>query len=668
MSANAVRAGKADVEIGVRDKLDKGLKAAAKNLRSFAKSAATIGAAVAGGGAAILAPLTAATAAFMGNGDALSKLSDRTGASVESLGELTYAAEQSGASAEDLQSGFASMAKTLLKGDEESKKTVATLQRMGVSMEELEAMTPDERFTRLADAIAGVSDPTEQAALAARVFGGAGQALLPMLKEGAAGMDALRQRARDLGLVMSGEDAAAATLLGDLWDDVGKIASRLGDIIGATLAPVLIPLVDWFIGLASAAAKWLDANRPLVIMVAQFAVALIAAGAVIVGIAGAAMGLSFVFTGLSVALGMVGTVMAALGTVVGAVLSPLGLIIAAVIAATAAWVTFTDSGSSTLDWLVSTVMGAWERIQAVFGGILAALKSQEWGLAAEIAWESIRLAFVTGVNAAASVFELLGETAGETFRGIAGALLAGDWSGAAAIAWASLKLAFYSGIASVTTAWDEFWTGLWISMDSAWTTMREGLTTAIGWIAKQLVKLWGLFDQELNVDAVIATLEEDTQRKRDNLRSDLESRNGARADALSKELAETEAKLADLRAARQAALDTSAATIGRDPLNADTGKLDDLLKRANALAGQAIDGASKPAEPDVEPAAAAVETAAKDTAGPTGTFSARNLGAVFGPDRVAIDQLKAAQELVRLNADIAKTMHLISRSRAVYAR
>jgi hypothetical protein len=232
-----------------------------------------------------------ATAAFLGNGDALSKLSDRTGVAVESLSELTYAATQSGASQEDLQAAFRGMAKTMLAGDEEAKATLATLEKMGISMSDLAAQTPEQRFNTFAAAIAGVSDETERAALAARVFGSAGEALLPMLKEGTAGMDTLRKRAQELGLVMSGEDAAAATLLGDLLADIWSIAGRLGDIIGGALAPVLIPLAEWFIDIAKASTKWLDANRDLIVTVAKVAAVVVGVGSVITGIATAALGL-----------------------------------------------------------------------------------------------------------------------------------------------------------------------------------------------------------------------------------------------------------------------------------------------------------------------------------------------------------------------------------------
>jgi hypothetical protein len=666
-SSKDVRAGGAHVEIGVRDRLDKGLQSAAKRLRTFAKGAASIGAAVGGAGAAVAGPLLAMTARFLGNGDALSKMSDRTGVSVEALSELGYAATQSGASAEDLQGGFTAMSKMMLKGDEESKKTLATLDRMGVSFEELQTLSPEERFNRLADAIADVSDPTEQAALAARVFGGAGESLLPMLKEGADGMDELRQRARDLGLVMSGEDAAAATTLGDLWDDIGKIASRLGDIIGGALAPVLIPLADWFVNAAGAVAKWMDANRPLIVTIAKVAAVLMGVGAVITGIATAALGLSFVFSGLSAALGIGAAIMGAIGTVSSAVLSPIGLTVVAIVAATAAWFSFTATGKSTLDWIVSSLMGAWTQIQAVFGGITAALSSGEWALAAEIAWESIRLVFVNGVNAAAGILDMLSGTAGETFRGIAAALLNGDWSGAAAIAWESLKLAFFTGTASVTGAWDEFTTGLMIGLDSAMTWIQDKFQAAVGWIAKQLVQLWGLFDQDIKVDAVLQTLEEDQGRKRKQLQQDLESRNGQRAEALTKDLAATEARLAELRTARKAALDESAKTVGPNPLNADRTKLDNLLERANNLAGDAMNAATQ-TPPDKLPGFSPDQLAASSdkSSGLIGTFSGRNLGAAFGPDRVPIEQLQAAKAAVEQLASVNRVLHLMSRQKAVY--
>lgn len=689
MSANSVRAGGAHVEIGVKDKLAAGLNGAAKRLRSFAGMAAGMGAAVVGAGTAILAPLIGATAKFLENGDALSKLSDRTGVSVESLSELSYAATQSGASMDDLQNGFSGMAKMMLKGDEESKKTVATLERMGVSMASLDKMSPEQRFTRLADAIANVQDPTEQAALAARMFGGAGQQLLPMLRSGADGMDALRQRAKDLGLVMSGEDAAAATTLGDLWGDLLKVAGRLGDIVGGALAPVLIPLADWFVNVAASVGKWVDANRPLIVTIAKMAAVVVGIGGVLTGIAAAAMGLSFVFSGLAAAVSFAGTLFAGIGTVLAAIVSPVMLAVAAIVAAGVAFFTFTESGQAMWATIQTTLFQAYAWVKEVFGGIYNAIASGNLGLAAEIAWTAVKVAFFNGVAAVQGIFagmlitisslaNWFGETFGaiadfvsETFAGISNALSTGDWAGAATIAWQSIKLAFLTGVAEVSRIWHEFTTGLMIGLDSAATSLRKTFGDATGWIAKQLVKLWGFFDKELKVDAVLETLEEDTQRKRDALTKDLDNRNSERATALSQQLADTEAKLQELRTARSASLE-EAATAAKDKpslLHANTDKLASLLDQANQLANTAMDSATKPPPEKPQPGPDELATAAgvdESTSGLVGTFSGRNLGSMFGPDRVDIQQLQAAQKAIEQRESMLRLLSNMARHRAVY--
>ena len=114
-----IEAGKAVVRVEAnRSRLGAGLAAAQKQLQSFAAGAAKIGAVGLGGAAAVLAPLTAAVKQFADTGSQLDDMSQRTGASVEALSGLGYAAKMSGAELEDVEKGLRTMQKGLAAGDE----------------------------------------------------------------------------------------------------------------------------------------------------------------------------------------------------------------------------------------------------------------------------------------------------------------------------------------------------------------------------------------------------------------------------------------------------------------------------------------------------------------------------------------------------------------------
>ena len=108
--AKGVRAGSAYVELLADDSaLQKGLKKAEQSVKQFGVSVGKIGAGLAGIGAAITAPLIAATNTFADTGSALNDMSDRTGVSVERLSELGFAAEQTGTSMETVEGGIRKM-------------------------------------------------------------------------------------------------------------------------------------------------------------------------------------------------------------------------------------------------------------------------------------------------------------------------------------------------------------------------------------------------------------------------------------------------------------------------------------------------------------------------------------------------------------------------------
>ena len=184
--------------------LDKGesrlnkFKGGATKIFGAVKKAAT-GLAI-GGAAALVGFGVAAVKNFADVGDQLDKMSKRTGFSVESLGELKFAAEQSGASLETVEKGAKRMASTILDAQMGLSTAVDAFDALGIKADELKGKSPEEQFQIMANALAGVEDASTKAALAQDVFGRAGTELLPLFNAGEKGMAALRDQAKSLGI------------------------------------------------------------------------------------------------------------------------------------------------------------------------------------------------------------------------------------------------------------------------------------------------------------------------------------------------------------------------------------------------------------------------------------------------------------------------------------
>jgi hypothetical protein len=254
-----IKAGGAYIALGMKDAgLFSGLRGAMSNLASTAKGFAVVGAAGIGAAAAIGG---VALKAFMDAGSALQDMHDRTGISVEALGELQHAAEMGGADLETLEGGIVKMQKALGKSGDVAKPMQAALKEIGLEAAALQKMSPEQQFDAIAKGVGKVSDPTKKAALAMTFFGKSGAKLLPMIKD----MEALRKEARDMGFVMSAEGASNAETLGDKLDNLWKTV-RFGAItIGEILAPAMLKLVEIIQPIATSVLKWMQSIRDAIL-------------------------------------------------------------------------------------------------------------------------------------------------------------------------------------------------------------------------------------------------------------------------------------------------------------------------------------------------------------------------------------------------------------------
>ena len=331
-SGKGIRAGKAFVELGVDDRIAKGLRAAEKRLKAFGAGVRSLGTQLAALGGAIITPLLGAAKVFAGAGDTLDKMAGRTGVSVEALSELGFAAEQSGADLETLEAGLRKMQRSINDAAEGMQTAVDALAALGLSVQALQDLTPEQQFKLIADRLSKIEDPTTRAALAMELLGKSGTRLLPLLKDGAAGIEALQQQARDLGLTISTQSAKDAALLTDTLNILWRTLKQAAFTIGAAVAPTLIDLANRATRVVVVVTNWLTQNKALIVTVLKVAaavtavgIALIAAGTLISGI-GAVFGwLAAVVTGIGAAFGAIGTALAAM-------LSPIGLVITAVVA------------------------------------------------------------------------------------------------------------------------------------------------------------------------------------------------------------------------------------------------------------------------------------------------------------------------------------------------
>ena len=252
-SSRAIEAARAFVKIFVDDTpLKRGLSTLTTRLAGAAKGVAGIAAslgtaAVAGGIGLIVSGMSAAAASVWRFSEAAAGIDDiaqRTGASAESLSQLRYAAEQSGANLEAVEKGMRKLGDVTTQAAGGSKSAAAALASVGLSAEQLLAMPVEDRFLAVAQGISQIQDPAAQASVAMDLLGKSGADLVPMMADGAGRIRALMAEADKLGMTISGEQAKAAAAFDDKWQGLVATLRNASNIIAVAVLPYLSQMID----------------------------------------------------------------------------------------------------------------------------------------------------------------------------------------------------------------------------------------------------------------------------------------------------------------------------------------------------------------------------------------------------------------------------------------
>ena len=624
-----IRAGKAYVELGADDsKLRKALDGASTRLKSFGAGVATIGVSMAGLGVAIAAPLFAASKMFADAGSELADMSARTGMSVEALSALGHAATQTGTDLATVEGAARKMQKNLVAAATGSQEAEIAFASLGLSVDRLVKMSPDEQFAAVARAIARIPSPTAKAAAAMQLLGKSGTALVPMIDD----LDALTTEAKRLGLVMSTEDAQAADALGDALDIVVKVIKRAAVTIGAALAPVLTDLAGTIASSIVAVTNWIRANSGIVTMAATVATGLVAAGGAFVVLGG-------VISGLGSVLGMVSSAIGVVGTVLGAVLTPVGLITAALVAGAVAWARYSESGQAAMAWLGDQFGALYTTATDTFRGIADAMMAGDLALAGQVLWAGLEVAWIQGTNALTAIWR--------------------DWSTAAIEVVRSLQFGVAGVMIDLWASIESIWASGMANLSGSWQTVLSNLVQSLIPFKDVIAQVFGV-DVGKAIDDALGVNPEDRARQQADLAAEQArieaNRQGARAVLGQDQQTEVDARRnanAQADAAALAELEKAKADLA-----ALAGQADNLrrVKEASTPGGGKPVAADMPSLDPAELDAALSQAKAKiDVAG---SFSAAAFKGLGVGDSVQNDQLKEQQkqtkELTALNRKVDK--------------
>lgn len=215
------------------------------NLDKITEVGTKIGKAVVAGGAVAGGALAAMTVKITETTGAIKDSADRAGMSAEEFQKWSFAAEQSGMSAETLEKAMIKQQKAFSEAKTGSASMGEAYKQLGIDISSIGSSS--EAFDQVMIKLGNMTDETQRNAIANDIFGKSYAELTPLLNEGGAGMDALKQKAVELGGVMSNDAVASGEQLGDTLDQLKLMGAGLFNDVATKLIPIVQQGADWII-------------------------------------------------------------------------------------------------------------------------------------------------------------------------------------------------------------------------------------------------------------------------------------------------------------------------------------------------------------------------------------------------------------------------------------
>lgn len=194
--------------------------------------------------------ITRAIGAGLQYAASLGEVAQQLGVTTDALQEYRYAGSQAGLATEEIDMALSQLTRRIGEGVNGTKAQADTFEKLGVSLKDAKGnvIATGDAIPLIADALKKIKSPAEQSALLLDLFGKSGQKLLPLLSQGASGVNNLRDAAQKLGLVLSSEQIAKA-------DETADKLDALKQVLAAKIAGTVADNADSILSLANALAN-----------------------------------------------------------------------------------------------------------------------------------------------------------------------------------------------------------------------------------------------------------------------------------------------------------------------------------------------------------------------------------------------------------------------------
>jgi len=219
----------------------KGMKKAGGSLGGFlGKGAKIAGGAIAGAAAGMAVLVKRA----IDVGDKVQKLAIATGNSTEFFSEIKRAAELSGTSLDTVGKSMIKLQRATVDATQGTKTQIEAFEALGINVEAFAALSPDEQFNAIADAVSKVEDPMIRMAAGSDLMGRGFAELLPLLEGGSAAMDEMREASRAAGESLTREQADKLAAVNDAMLNLESGFAGFANTLAIEFAPAIVSTLD----------------------------------------------------------------------------------------------------------------------------------------------------------------------------------------------------------------------------------------------------------------------------------------------------------------------------------------------------------------------------------------------------------------------------------------
>lgn len=185
--------------------------------------------------------------------DALGKTADRLGLSTERLAAFQLAAADAGVETGTLNKLLTDSQRRLGEAAQGTGATFDALQSLGLSVRQLQQLSPDELFLRYADSINQLKSRAEQFSVAQDLFGRSAQEAFTLIAAGRPAIEDAAATVDRLGLALSRVDIFKIEVANDKLGLLAKTSQAFGQQLAAAIAPFVSEFVDRLTGVGVAA-------------------------------------------------------------------------------------------------------------------------------------------------------------------------------------------------------------------------------------------------------------------------------------------------------------------------------------------------------------------------------------------------------------------------------